>query len=179
MNRREQEILRKGLAISRLNETLISLPRVCARHGQPYVAVYRLDNGLWRFRECRRLEGTGAGVAQSIEIDNAKLTGMNDERCPWCGTGMKMLDGDESIFCRCLRCKQNVCLGASTSDEFRCCPQCGNATRSFSSLDEKTRIGSLIPKPLSLAAGHARQLAATTRASLPARARYQLTSGKR
>jgi hypothetical protein len=179
MNRREEEILRKGLAISRLNETLVSLPRVCSRHGQPYVAVYRLDNGFWRFKECRRLEGTGAGVAQSIEIDDAKMTGTEEERCPWCGQGTKIVGGVEVIYCQCYRCRQYVCLGASTDKEFRCCPQCGNRSTRMSEIEEKTRIGSLLPKPLSLAAGHVKQLAATSRASLPAPARLQLPNGRR
>jgi len=118
-------------------------------------------------------------LPRSIEIDDAKMIGTEEERCPWCGQGTKMLGGVEVIYCQCYRCRQYVCLGASTDKEFRCCPQCGNRSTRMSEIEEKTRLASLLPKPLSLAAGHARQLAAPGRASLPAPARLQLPNGRR
>jgi hypothetical protein len=179
MNWREEEIVKKALAIAGASETLIALPRMCSRHGQPYVAMYRLDNGFWRFKECRKLEGTGAGVAQNIEIDRDKMTGNDDERCPWCGTNSKPLGGGDTLFCLCGRCKQYVCMGASTDKEFRCAPQCGNRSKRLTPIEETTRLASLIPRALSLGAGDRKQLSAPNCASLPAPSRYRLTSGKR
>lgn len=111
----------------------ISLPRVCAKSGLPYLAVYvRKRDGRVTFKQMV-LPGTSSGSryeAKSETLREIEGKYLSFETCPHC-----QAEGFGSVLCG--GCKREVCYGRTDSNKFfRCTDSC----KASGYLEPKSRL---------------------------------------
>jgi hypothetical protein len=175
MNSNQQLVVQRALEVMQrrgrpVGQT-VEISRICAIHAAAYSAMYRNVNGLWRHEGCVKASGkTASGhTGGSLTIDVNAIEADTTEICPWCGCGPKVLRGISTIFVECGLCGNNVCLGRSSGDTFRCCGPCG-AVSSITEPLQTTTATLRLARVFGLAAGGSRP-------ALAGRTLLRLTAG--
>jgi len=155
-----------------VDENIVTMARMCAKHGMPYVSLYeKQPNGHYRLKSCDKVTGQQIGEVKGI-ITDIKTELIDDgwfrhEKCAYCGAGN---------FITCNKCGYGVCTARTKNNWFQCYDVCGARVQLY--YGTRTSIRGISAAPASGGSMQGGSAKGTGKA-LPAAARGQLTGGRR